>query len=33
LLLVDGGGIVRSVWIGELESAGEKEVLAKLSRP
>ena len=33
LLLVDGGGIVRSVWIGKLESSGEKEVLAKLSRP
>ena len=31
LLLVDGSGIVRSVWIGKLESSGEKEVLAKLS--
>jgi hypothetical protein len=33
LLLVDGGGNVRSVWIGKLASSREKEVLAKLSRP
>lgn len=33
LLLVDGSGVVKSVWVGKLESSGQKEVLAKLSRP
>ncbi|HLJ27546.1 MAG TPA: hypothetical protein VKY85_12620 [Candidatus Angelobacter sp.] len=31
LLLIDKGGIVKSVWVGKLRSDEEKEVLAKLT--